>query len=78
MVTGHASWVFVSPRLVYNRTSKITEPPDGVDVRVPGFGQTFSLEFLDPSKRSVGMYELCLECFVTRRIFLVCLYTTSY
>uniref|UniRef100_A0A8C4KH96 Phospholipase A2 group XV n=1 Tax=Dromaius novaehollandiae TaxID=8790 RepID=A0A8C4KH96_DRONO len=41
-------------RLVYNRTSKITEPPDGVDIRVPGFGQTFSLEFLDPSKRSVG------------------------
>ncbi|XP_030368397.1 group XV phospholipase A2 [Strigops habroptila] len=43
-------------RLVYNRTSKITEPPDGVDIRVPGFGQTFSLEFLDPSKRSVGSY----------------------
>uniref|UniRef100_A0A8B9ZNS5 Phospholipase A2 group XV n=1 Tax=Anas zonorhyncha TaxID=75864 RepID=A0A8B9ZNS5_9AVES len=41
-------------RLVYNRTSKVTEPPDGVDIRVPGFGQTFSLEFLDPSKRSVG------------------------
>ncbi|KGL86635.1 Group XV phospholipase A2, partial [Charadrius vociferus] len=43
-------------RLVYNRTSKTTEPPDGVDIRVPGFGQTFSLEFLDPSKRSVGSY----------------------
>ncbi|CAM4542635.1 unnamed protein product [Lepidochelys kempii] len=43
-------------RLIYNRTSKITEPPDGVDVKVPGFGQTFSLEFLDPSKRSLGTY----------------------
>ncbi|XP_006269373.1 phospholipase A2 group XV [Alligator mississippiensis] len=43
-------------RLIYNRTNKITEPPDGVDVRVPGFGQTFALEFLDPSKRNVGTY----------------------
>ncbi|XP_029464797.1 group XV phospholipase A2 [Rhinatrema bivittatum] len=43
-------------RLIYNRTSKTTESPDGVDVRVPGFGKTFSLEFLDPSKRTVGIY----------------------
>lgn len=42
-------------RLVYNRTSRATQFPDGVDVRVPGFGETFSLEFLDPSKRNVGM-----------------------
>lgn len=47
----------VSPldRLIYNRTSRTTQFPDGVDVRVPGFGKTFSLEFLDPSKSSVGM-----------------------
>ncbi|XP_069312424.1 lysosomal phospholipase A and acyltransferase isoform X3 [Eulemur rufifrons] len=43
-------------RLVYNKTSRTTQFPDGVDVRVPGFGKTFSLEFLDPSKRSVGSY----------------------
>lgn len=43
-------------RLVYNRTSRATQFPDGVDVHVPGFGQTFSLEFLDPSKSSVGSY----------------------
>ncbi|XP_044617124.1 lysosomal phospholipase A and acyltransferase isoform X5 [Equus asinus] len=43
-------------RLVYNRTSRATQFPDGVDVRVPGFGNTFSLEFLDPSKSSVGSY----------------------
>nr|XP_048726523.1 phospholipase A2 group XV isoform X2 [Caretta caretta] len=51
-------------RLIYNRTSKITEPPDGVDVKVPGFGQTFSLEFLDPSKRSLdenGDYFVALR-----------------
>ncbi|EPY84180.1 group XV phospholipase A2 precursor [Camelus ferus] len=38
------------------RTSRATQFPDGVDVRVPGFGKTFSLEFLDPSKSSVGSY----------------------
>ncbi|ETE65029.1 Group XV phospholipase A2, partial [Ophiophagus hannah] len=43
-------------RLVYNRTSGTTVPPDGVDIKVPGFGKTFALEFLDPSKRSVGTY----------------------
>ncbi|XP_055002284.1 phospholipase A2 group XV isoform X4 [Sorex araneus] len=43
-------------RLVYNRTSRTTHFPEGVDVQVPGFGETFSLEFLDPSKRSVGSY----------------------
>nr|XP_044995604.1 phospholipase A2 group XV isoform X2 [Jaculus jaculus] len=43
-------------RLIYNRTSRATQFPDGVDVRVPGFGETFSLEFLDPSKSNVGSY----------------------
>ncbi|XP_041314566.1 phospholipase A2 group XV isoform X3 [Pyrgilauda ruficollis] len=58
-------------RLVYNRTSKITEPPDGVDIRVPGFGQTFSLEFLDPSKRSVDENE---DYFVALRKMIELLY----
>lgn len=43
-------------RLIYNSTTHLTEAPTGVDVQVPGFGKTFGLEYLDPSKRSVGMY----------------------
>ncbi|XP_006860284.1 PREDICTED: group XV phospholipase A2 [Chrysochloris asiatica] len=43
-------------RLIYNETSRTTRFPDGVDVRVPGFGQTFSLEFLDPHRITVGSY----------------------
>ncbi|XP_077066603.1 phosphatidylcholine-sterol acyltransferase [Siphateles boraxobius] len=37
-------------RIVYNRTSRKTSNAPGVEVRVPGFGQTHPIEFLDINK----------------------------
>lgn len=45
-------------RLIYNSTTHTSDAPPGVEVRVPGFGKTYSLEYLDPSKRSVGEWKM--------------------
>ncbi|XP_076125833.1 phosphatidylcholine-sterol acyltransferase [Alosa pseudoharengus] len=37
-------------RIVYNRTTHKTSNAPGVEVRVPGFGQTYPIEFLDTNK----------------------------
>ncbi|KAI6182927.1 hypothetical protein M3Y97_00433100 [Aphelenchoides bicaudatus] len=43
-------------KLVWNNVTKRSENAPGVDVKVPGFGGTSSVEWLDPSKRSPGRY----------------------
>ncbi|KAI4504245.1 hypothetical protein M0802_000716 [Mischocyttarus mexicanus] len=43
-------------RLIYNNETRTTKSPDGVDIRIPGWGNPFVVEYLDPSKASPGAY----------------------
>lgn len=39
-----------APRVVYNRSSGRVSNAPGVQIRVPGFGKTYSVEYLDKNK----------------------------
>ncbi|XP_056648144.1 phospholipase A2 group XV-like [Diorhabda sublineata] len=43
-------------KLIYDNTTRITRNNDGVEIRVPGWGGTESVEWLDPSHTSTGAY----------------------
>lgn len=43
-------------RLVYNSTSRTTSNSPGVMTRVPGFGNSSTVEWLDPTERSPTKY----------------------
>ncbi|XP_078400248.1 phosphatidylcholine-sterol acyltransferase [Cetorhinus maximus] len=45
-------------RLVYNRTTKRSSNSPGVVTRVPGFGKTYSVEYLDPLKLTGYLHTL--------------------
>ena len=43
-------------RLVYDPKTRTTRNNDGVDIRVPGFGNSSTVEYLDPSLSSYSVY----------------------
>lgn len=43
-------------RLIYNSTTRKTENSPGVTTRIPGFGSSEPVEWIDPSHASVGAY----------------------
>lgn len=43
-------------RLIYNVSTRGTQNVPGVDIKVPGFGNTTTVELLDPSGASPGVY----------------------
>nr|XP_021157085.1 phosphatidylcholine-sterol acyltransferase isoform X2 [Columba livia] len=45
-------------RVVYNRTSRKMSNAPGVHIRVPGFGKTYSVEYLDQSKLAGYLHTL--------------------
>ncbi|MFT7813915.1 phosphatidylcholine-sterol acyltransferase isoform X2 [Arapaima gigas] len=50
-------------RIVYNRTTRKTSNAPGVEVRVPGFGHTYPVEFLDVNKLS-GYFHTMVQHLV--------------
>lgn len=43
-------------RLEYDNVTRTTRTPEGVDIRVPGWGDPEPVEWLDPSHDSTGAY----------------------
>lgn len=43
-------------KLTYNNVTRKTSNAEGVEIRVPGFGGTETVEWLDPSHASTGAY----------------------
>lgn len=43
-------------RLVYDNVTRTTSNTNGVSIVSPGFGDTFTVEWLDSSKISYGLY----------------------
>jgi lysophospholipase-3 len=43
-------------KLIYNNETRKTTNSDGVEIKIPGWGDPFVVEYLDPSKVSPGAY----------------------
>ncbi len=55
---------------MYNRTTRKTSNAPGVEVRVPGFGQTHPIEFLDLNKLTGEYTTSQWTSFLTTSVFL--------
>nr|XP_020460105.1 phosphatidylcholine-sterol acyltransferase isoform X2 [Monopterus albus] len=63
MPVGVDCWID-NIRLVYNRTTRRSSNSPGVQVRVPGFGQTYAIEFLDYNKLA-GYFHTMVQHLVS-------------
>ncbi|XP_062856914.1 phosphatidylcholine-sterol acyltransferase [Trichomycterus rosablanca] len=63
MPIGIDCWID-NMRIVYNRTTHRSSNAPGVEVRVPGFGQTYTIEFLDKN-RLAGYFHTMVEHLVS-------------
>ncbi|XP_023240594.1 group XV phospholipase A2-like isoform X1 [Centruroides sculpturatus] len=43
-------------RLVYNNVTRTTSNSPGVDIIIPGFGETSTIEYIDPSRAKISSY----------------------
>lgn len=43
-------------KLTYDNVTRTTRNTAGVDIKIPGWGDPFVVEYLDPSKASPGSY----------------------
>lgn len=43
-------------KLVYDNVTRTTSNSEGVEIRIPGFGSTVSVEWIDPSHATQGAY----------------------
>ncbi|XP_050529312.1 phospholipase A2 group XV-like isoform X2 [Daktulosphaira vitifoliae] len=43
-------------RLIYDNTTRTTHSPPGVDIRIPGWGNSSAVEYIDPSLSTFGAY----------------------
>ena len=52
-------------RLVYDNVTRKTSNSPGVDIRVPGFGNTSTIEYVDPSRVSfTGYYNILVNALI--------------
>lgn len=52
-------------RLVYDNVTRKTSNSPGVEIRIPGFGTTETIEYLDPSRYGVtGYFNILVEALL--------------